>query len=252
MFQEETESEGIRVGKLWSEIRDWRKHWRLSRFLQVLIFGLAASLFDTGTDFNFAWKVPEACHAAVGNITECNAQDFDIALVSSPCGMFHYKEVERLTYTYIAFPGFFLGYSGLQSLIAALVNKCWRGEVHGSIRGLAGAFAAALEFSLFLGLAFAAIGQNDWPCTFPHLAEVYDYIIQGMAYLSAAFTVGVKCLGTICHGPTICRLLFRAKRAETIFEAAHQLALLSRIFLSSGIGTSEGLLSAISSIIAIG
>ena len=123
MFQEETESEGIQVGKLWGEMRDWRKHWKLSRFLQVLIFGLATSLFDSGTDFNFVWKVPEACHAACGNITECSTQDFDPAQVSSPCGMFHYKEVERLTYTYIAFPGFFLGYSGLQSLVVALVNN---------------------------------------------------------------------------------------------------------------------------------
>ena len=52
MFQEETESEGINVGKLWGEMREWRKHWKLSRFLQVLIFGLAASLFDFGTDLN--------------------------------------------------------------------------------------------------------------------------------------------------------------------------------------------------------
>ena len=49
---------------------------------------------------------------------------------------------------------------------------------------------------------------------------IYDYTIQGMAYLSAAFTIGVKCLGTICHGPTSCRLLFRTQEAETMFEAA--------------------------------
>merc|ERR1712037_996838 len=99
---------------------------------------------------------------------------------------------------------------------------------------------------------FAAIGQSDWACAFPHLAEVYDYAIQVMAYLSAAFTIGVKCFGTICHGPTSCRLLFRAKGAETIFEAAFQLGLLSRIYLSSGIGTTEGLLSTISSFFTIG
>ena len=90
------------MGKLWSEIKDWKKHWKLSRFFQVLIFGLAVSLFDTGTDFNFVWNVPAKCHAACSNITECSEQDFDFAQVSSPCGMFHYKEVERLTYTYIA------------------------------------------------------------------------------------------------------------------------------------------------------
>ena len=159
MFQEETESEGIRLGKLWTEMRDWRKHWKLSRFFQVLIFGLGVSLFDSGTDFNFAWTVPEECHAAGDNITECSAQDFDLAQVSSPCGMFHYKEVERLTYTYIAFPGFFLGYSGLQSLVAALVNKCWRGKVHRSVRGLAGALAVALECSLFVGQSHKSLGD---------------------------------------------------------------------------------------------
>ena len=85
--------------KLWREMKDWRKHWKLSRFFQVLIFGLAASLFDSGTDFNFVWNVPEECH--VGNITECDF-DFDFAQVNSPCGMFHYKCVESLAYTYIA------------------------------------------------------------------------------------------------------------------------------------------------------
>ena len=95
-----------------------------------------------------------------------------------------------------------------------------------SVGGLAGVFAVALECSLFVGLRFEALWHNDWACTFPHLAEVYDYIIHGMVYLSAAFTVEVKCLSTICHGPTRCCLLFKAKRAETIFEASLQLALL--------------------------
>ena len=143
--------------RLWTEIRDWRKHWKLSRFFQVLIFGLAVSLFDTGTDFNFVWNVPEECHAA--NITECSEQDFDFAQVSSPCGMFHYKEVERLTYTFIAFPGFFLGFSALQNLVASLISKCWRGEIHRSVRWLASVLAVALECSLFFGLVLAAIGR---------------------------------------------------------------------------------------------
>ena len=159
---------------MWGEIRDWRKHWKLSRFLQVLIFGLAASLFDTGTDFNFVWNVPEACHAASGNITECSVQDFDIAQVSSPCGMFHYKEVERLTYTYIAFPGFFLGYSCLQNLIAALVNKCWRGEVHGSVRGLAAALGVPLvsKSAVFLNIVQNAFDPPPLP--FEHLVDFFD------------------------------------------------------------------------------
>ena len=229
-------------------MKEWRKHWKLSRFFSVLILGLASSLFDSWTDFNFAGSVPAAC----GNTTECGVQDFNLDRVSSPCGIFHYKEVKRLTYTYIAFPGFFLGYSSLQCLVASLFRKCWRGEIHASVRGLAGTFAVALECSLFVVIYLAAIGHNDWACALPHLAEIYDYTIQGMAYLSAAFTIGVKCLGTVCHGPTSCRLLLRAKGAEAKFEAAFQLGLLSRIFLSSGIETSAGLLSAISSIFVIG
>ena len=61
MFKEEKESDHIPVEKLWREIKDWRKHWKLSRFFNVLILGLAASLADSATDFNFTWSVPEAC-----------------------------------------------------------------------------------------------------------------------------------------------------------------------------------------------
>ena len=236
------------MGELLSEIKDWKKHWKLSRFFHVLIFGLATSLFDSGTDFNFAWSVPETCGL---NTTECSVQDFDLARVSSPCGKFQYKAVERLTYTYIAFPGFFLGYSGLQSLVAALINKCWR-DVQGRVRLLAGTFAVALEWSLFVGLFLAARGQNGWACALPRLAQAYDCTIQGMAYLSAALIVWVKFLGTFSHGPQSCRLVFRAKEVESKFEAALQLFLLCGIYLSSGIGTSAGLLSAISSIFVIG
>jgi len=239
------------MGKLRCEIKDWKKHWKLSRFFQVLIFGLAVSLFDTGTDFNFVWNVPETCHAASSNITECE-QDFDFAQVSSSCGMYHYKAVERITYTNIAYPGFFLGFSSLQNLVTALFSMCWSGKVHRSVRGLASALAVGLECFLFLGIFVAASGQNGWPCALPRVAQVYDCTIQGMAYLSATFTIGVKCLGTFCHGPTSCCLYLRAKRAETLFEAAFQLGLLSRIYLSSGKGTTEGLLSAISSFFAIG
>ena len=72
-----------------------------------------------------------------------------------------------------------------------------------------------------------------------------------MAYLSAALVVGVQCLGTFCHGPQSRRLVFRAKEAETKFEAALQLSLLARIYLSSGAGTSASLLAALSSILVI-
>ena len=72
-----------------------------------------------------------------------------------------------------------------------------------------------------------------------------------MAYLSASFIIGVQCLGTFCHGPESCRLVFRAKESESKFEAALQLNGLSIFYLSSGSETPEGLLSAISSFIFI-
>ena len=222
---------------------------QVSRFLYVLILGLAASLADSATDFNFTWSVPEACGGS--STTECSVQYFDLAQVSSPCGMFHYKKLERVSYTFIAFPGFFLGYSGIKSLVVALVSKCCKGEFHKIVIWLVNALVAALKFSLMVGL-FLGARSNSWPCSLPHLVPVYDCAIQGMAYLSAALIVGVKCLGTFCHGPQSCHLVFRAKEAETKFEAALQLALISRIHLSSGVRTSASLLSAFSSIFFIG
>ena len=118
------ESDGIDVKKLWKEIKDWKEHWKLSRFFYVLLLGLAVSVFDSGTDFIFAWSVPEACGQ---NTPECGKHHFDLASI---CGIFHYKNIERSAFTFIALPGFFLGFSGLQSLAAALIKKCWRGEVH--------------------------------------------------------------------------------------------------------------------------
>ena len=118
------ESDGIDVGKLWKEIKDWKEHWKLSRFFYVLLLGLAVSVFDSGTDFIFAWSVPEACGQ---NTPECGKHHFDLASI---CGIFHYKNIERSAFTFIALPGFFLGFSGLQSLVSASIKKCWRGEVH--------------------------------------------------------------------------------------------------------------------------
>ena len=106
------ESERLSTG-LWSELMDWRSHWKWTKFFEALIFGLAASLFDSVTDLNFAWSVPEDCK----NTTDRQPQSFDIDNVSSPCGVLYYKNVERLTYTCIAFPGYFLAFAGLRSFI---------------------------------------------------------------------------------------------------------------------------------------
>ena len=80
----------IQPSKLWKELKDWRSNWKKSTFFQALVFGLAASLFDCGTDFYFAWTVPGDCSH------EDAEQDFG-TYVSTPCGTRNYKSVECVT-----------------------------------------------------------------------------------------------------------------------------------------------------------
>ena len=234
--------------ELWRELKEWRKHWNPRKFLVGLIFGLATSLFDFGANFNFAWSVPEDCQ----NTTATNLQSFDKAFVSSPCGLLYYKNVERTTFTYIAFPGFLLVFSSTCSLIKGLVFRHRGRELHAAVRGLGRAFSVALEVSLIAALLFAALWSDVWERTHLHMAPVYDNTIQGIAVLSAFLILGVKSLGVICHGPKTRRLVFQATKDETIFEASMQLGLVVRIFMSSGVGSSASFLSALSSIVVIG
>ena len=82
--------EGLtKVQKLWKEVKEWRSHWKWSTFLNALVLGLAASLFDSVTDFNFAWSVPEDCR----NTTDSSVKPFDKVYVSSPCGLLYYSNV---------------------------------------------------------------------------------------------------------------------------------------------------------------
>ena len=137
-------SEGLsNVQKLWKEVKEWRSHWKWRKFLNSLFLGLAISLFDSVTDFNFAWSVPQDCR----NTTNSSVKPFDKVYVSSPCGLLYYKNVERLTYTYIAYPGFFLAFDGLNSLSWGLITKCRGEEVEGKIRQF-GHFLAALQDNL--------------------------------------------------------------------------------------------------------
>ena len=131
-------------------------------------------------------------------------------------------------------------------------NKCCKGEVHRIVCESEKAFPVALKFSLFVGLLLVGCCSKTWTCQRPHFAPRYDSFIQGMADISATLTVGLKCFGTFSHGPESCRLVLRAKDAETKFEAALQLSLLWRIYLSSGVDTSAGILSGISSVFFIG
>ena len=93
-----------------------------------------------------------------------------------------------------------------------------------------------------------AMWSDLWENEMPEVAVVYDYVIQGMSYLSFAILIGVKCLGVIYHGPETYNLVQKATINETIFESA----LVMRIFLSSGHGTSASVLSAVSSFACVG
>ena len=160
--------------------------------------------------------------------------------------------MERLTYTYIAYPGFLLAFDGLRNLVWGLVTKCWGKEVDGIFGKLAHFLAIALEVSLVMGLLVAAQWSDLWENNMPEVAVGYDLVIQGMSYLSFVILIGVKCLGTISHGPETYNLVQKATINETIFESALQLALVMRIFLSSGYGTSASVLSAVSSFVCLG
>ena len=50
----------------------------------------------------------------------------------------------------MVFHGILLGFASLQSLLTALMNKFWRGEMHKIVS----------DFFLFLCLAFSAIKSN--------------------------------------------------------------------------------------------
>ena len=227
-------------------MKEWRSHWKWRKFLNALFLGLAVSLFDSVTDFNFAWSVPQDCR----NTNNSSVKPFDEVYVSSPCGLLYYKNVERLTFTYIAYPGFFFAFDDLDSLVWGLITKCRGEEAEGKIRQL-GHFLA-LEVFLAVALLVAAMWSHLWENDLPQVELGYDFLIQGMSYLSFAIVVGVKCLGIFSHGPETKSLIHKATVNETIFESALQLSLVARIFFSSGYGTWASALSAASSLASIG
>ena len=149
------EKSTIRLSKLWEELKNWKHDWTKSTFFQALVFGLFASLFDCGTDFYFAWNVPKDCQH---NDDTLNFQTH----VSTPCGTFHYKNVEAFTYSAIALPGILLGMAGLQCLIRHILSKCFPGQIHWCIRGTANAISLVLEVLFNLTLLFAATRNDIW------------------------------------------------------------------------------------------
>ena len=154
--------------------------------------------------------------------------------------------MERLSYTYIAYPGLFLAFNAVHLLVK------WQFQDGKTIcQRLTKAFLVVLEVSLVVGLLVAAMWSNVWENQLPRLALFYDLTIQGMAYISALLVFGIKALGVFSHGPKTKNLVQLATKDETIFEAAQQLALMVRILMSSGVRSEAGSLSALSSILVI-
>jgi len=232
------------LGALWREVREWRRHWRTKSFFQALVFGLLFTLLDTGTDFIFAWSVPDEC------------TDFGPWDPSDPCGNIAPENVEFLTYTFIALPGILLGFSAFQRLVAGLAARwccCCGGKSYETLQAMANFVALLIQGFLSVGLFYAAAQSTDWTEKVPPgVSQVYDFTIKAMAYASAIFVICVKLLGAFCHGPEITRLVQRAADAETRYEAANQLALVATIYLQSGNWTTRSVLSAMTSILVIG
>ena len=199
-------------------------------------------MLDTGTDFNFAWSVPKDC-PEWHNLTQIDD------VMSGPCGIVKPKNVELLTYFFIAAPGLLLGFSALQQLFADLTS-CGKAPV--GVRILANTAAVFFEITLFFGFFVASALFNLWTKEVPGLGNGYEYTLKTIAYLSAASNLGVKFAGIFCHGPAMKHLVFQATDAETRYEAALQLALVISIYMNSGRSTQASVLSGITSILVIG
>ena len=119
--EENRDSQKRQFRALCREILNWRQHWNHRSFFEALIFGLLFTLLDTGTDFKFAWSVPEICS------TDSVSIEFD-PIGLNPCGIVDYKDVEYSTYTVIALPGLFFAFSLLQKLSKDLMSWITGGE----------------------------------------------------------------------------------------------------------------------------
>ena len=243
----EGETASSPVRELWREVKEWRKFWDWRRLFQVLFLGLAASLFDSLTDFNFARSIETDC-----NTTDRRLKPFDRNFVSSPCGLIYYKAVERLTYVIIAYPGIYLGFDCLLILSREMTRRCWSRELQGITSKIGKTVLRTFEIVLVVAIGLAAWTSEHWDENLPHIATAFDFTIRAMAYLSFTSTIGVKCLGLISHGPKTRNVVFHATVTETIFEAGQQLRLFARCAISSGNISWPGILSAVSSIVLIG
>ena len=131
----------------------------MSRFFNVLIHRLAASLADSGTEVNFAWSLPADCNwgAIQLIIAACKTLTLSVSLLRADSftamyynqKIFHCKEAERLTYTFLALPAWPSSWICYSSESPHSIDQ--QVLERRIVRGLAKAFAVALEFSLCVG-----------------------------------------------------------------------------------------------------
>ena len=192
-----------KLREIWKEMRDWRSHWRTSNFFKAFFLSFAFSLFDMGSDFNFAWSVPSEC-------PHTNSTDG-----FSPFGPLHPKQVELYTYVFISTPFSFAGLAFIFNLMKKVISLCCGGEVNGVLKASAEAFAILIQVSVCNGLFFAAALYDFWAPANPSIEQAFTYLVKAMAYLSAISVIGAKFVGLFVHGPETRHLVFQATGIET-------------------------------------
>ena len=208
-IQEDDKTISTELKEIWRETREWRKYWKTSDLFKALVFSFVFSLFDMGTDFNFAWSVPSDC-PTLDNITHH---------VFSPCGKLHPKQVEWYTYVFIACPTIWVGCAALFDLLKQTILQCGEGKVQRILSESADAFGTLVQVSVSNGFFVVAAFYPSWAPGHPGLAQGFTFLIKALAYLSAIGIIGVKLVGLFNHGPKTKHLIFQATDLENRWEA---------------------------------
>ena len=192
----------IQLREIWKELRDWRRHWRTSNFFKAFFLSFVFSLFDMGSDFNFAWSVPSEC-------PHTNSTDG-----FSPCGPLHPKKVELYTYVFISAPFLFAGIASICNLMKKVISHCCGGEVNGVLKASAEAFSILIQVSVCNGPFFVAAFYDFWAPANPSMEQAFTYLVKATAYLSVISVIGVKFVGLFVHGTETRHLVFQATDME--------------------------------------
>ena len=104
------------------------------------------TLLENGTDFSFAWNVPDVCYT--------NKTPID-AISSTSCGPIDHRDVEFSTYTLIALPGILLGFSALQRLLGVLASQSFGGDAPACLKAAANIIFLFAQIFLCGGFFFA-------------------------------------------------------------------------------------------------